>query len=52
MDAMVAHQEMSRLVLNSETVRARMLATLLGPGELSEALRVSSSGGSNAAPAP
>ncbi len=39
MDAMAAHQVMSKQALNSETIRARMLATLLGPGELWEALR-------------
>ena len=52
MDAMAAHQVMSKQALNSESIRARMLATLLGPGELWAALRVASSGGSNAAPAP
>lgn len=39
MDAMSAHQAMSRQALNSEQVRARILSTLLGPGELWEALR-------------
>ncbi len=38
-DAMAAHQNMSRQALNSEAVRARMLAVLLGPGELWETLR-------------
>ena len=52
MEAMAAHQAMSKQALNSENIRARMLATLLGPGELWEALRGASSGGSNAAPAP
>lgn len=36
---MSAHQAMSRQALNSEQVRARILSTLLGPGELWEALR-------------
>ena len=48
MDAMAAHQVMSKQALNSETIRARMLATLLGPGELWEALR----GASGAASTP
>ncbi len=39
MDAMAAHQTMSKQALNSEIIRARMLATLLGPGELWEQLR-------------
>lgn len=52
MEAMAAHQVMSRQALNSENIRARMLATLLGPGGLWEALRVASSGGTNATPAP
>jgi type I restriction enzyme, R subunit len=39
MDAMDANQAMSRQVLNSETLRARLLTTLLGPGQLWEALR-------------
>jgi type I restriction enzyme R subunit len=39
MDAMAAHQVMSKQALNSESIRTRMLATLLGPGELWEALR-------------
>ena len=46
MDAMAAHQAMSKQALNSESVRARMLAVLLGPGELWEALR----GGDGARP--
>jgi type I restriction enzyme R subunit len=39
MDAMAAHQSMSKQALNSESIRARILATLLGPGALWEALR-------------
>ena len=39
MDAMAAHQTMSRQALNSDMVRARMLSVLLGPGALWEALR-------------
>ena len=39
MDAMAAHQNMSKQALNSESIRARILATLLGPGALWEALR-------------
>ena len=39
MDAMAAHQTMSRQVLNSDNIRGRILATLLGPGQLWEALR-------------
>ena len=39
MDAMAAHQSMSRQALNSDSIRARILATLLGPGGLWEALR-------------
>ena len=39
MDAMSAHQEMSRQALGSEGIRARILATLLGPGELWQELR-------------
>ncbi len=39
MDAMAAHESMSKQALNSETVRARLLTVLLGPGELWEALR-------------
>jgi type I restriction enzyme R subunit len=38
-DAMAAHQAMSKQALNSESIRARMLAVLLGPGALWEALR-------------
>ncbi|MCG7363907.1 DEAD/DEAH box helicase family protein [Roseomonas sp. ACRSG] len=41
MDAMAAHQTMSRQALNSDNVRGRILATLLGPGQLWEALRAS-----------
>ncbi len=48
MDAMAAHQVMSKQALNSEAIRARMLTTLLGPGELWEALR----GGSGPSAAP
>lgn len=39
MDAMAAHQSMSRQALNSDNIRGRILATLLGPGQLWEALR-------------
>lgn len=39
MDAMAAHQTMSAQALNSEEKRARILATLLGPGRLWEVLR-------------
>ena len=39
MDAMTAHQEMSKQALGSEGIRARILSTLLGPGELWEELR-------------
>jgi type I restriction enzyme R subunit len=39
MDAMAAHQSMSRQALNSDNIRGRILATLLGPGELWETLR-------------
>lgn len=39
MDAMEAHQTMSRQALNSELIQARILSTLLGPGKLWEALR-------------
>lgn len=39
MEAMAAHQEMSKQALNSERVQAGMLAALLGPGALWEALR-------------
>jgi type I restriction enzyme R subunit len=39
MDAMAAHQNMSKQALNSESIRARILATLLGPGAMWEALR-------------
>ena len=39
MDAMAAHQSMSTQALGSETVQARILSTLLGPGALWEALR-------------
>jgi len=39
MDAMAAHQSMSRQALNSDSIRARILATLLGPSGLWEALR-------------
>jgi type I restriction enzyme R subunit len=52
MDAMAAHQVMSKQALNSETIRARMLATLLGPGELWEALRSSDLGGGGSASTP
>ncbi len=39
MDAMAAHQSMSTQALGSETVQARILSALLGPGALWEALR-------------
>ena len=39
MDAMAAHQTMSKQALNSDMIRARMLAALLGPGELWNSLR-------------
>ncbi len=39
MDAMVAHQSMSKQALNSDSLRARLLVALLGPGELWEGLR-------------
>jgi type I restriction enzyme R subunit len=39
MDAMAAHQSMSKQALNSEATRARILTVLMGPGELWEALR-------------
>ena len=38
-DAMAAHHSMSKQALNSESIRARILTVLLGPGELWEALR-------------
>ena len=44
MDAMAAHQVMSKQALNSESIRARMLATLLGPGELWDGLRGANAG--------
>lgn len=40
-DAMNAHQSMSRQALNSDEIRARILTTLLGPGDLWGALRSS-----------
>jgi len=43
--SMAAHQSMSKQALNSEGLRARLLAVLLGPGELWEGLR-----GKDAAP--
>ena len=39
MDADAAHGEMSKQALDSEKLRADMLAVLLGPGQLHEALR-------------
>jgi type I restriction enzyme R subunit len=39
MDAMAAHQTMSRQALESDDLRSRILSTLLGPGELWENLR-------------
>jgi len=39
MDTMAAHQSMSKQALNSDTLRARLLVTLLGPGRLWEGLR-------------
>ena len=50
MDAMSAHQSMSTQALNSESAQARILSTLLGPGELWKALR--SAGLGSAAPSP
>jgi type I restriction enzyme R subunit len=47
MDAMAAHQSMSKQALNSENIRARILATLLGPGALWEALRAQGGFGGN-----
>ena len=47
MDAIAAPQAMSKQALNSESIRARMLAVLLGPGELWEALRGVGSAGSH-----
>ncbi|WP_165943644.1 hypothetical protein [Roseicella aquatilis] len=47
MDAVAAHQSMSRQALNSESIQARILSTLLGPGELWAALR--GAGGETAA---
>jgi type I restriction enzyme R subunit len=44
MDAMEAHNAMSTQALNSEEKRARILAALLGPGQLWEALRGSAGG--------
>jgi type I restriction enzyme, R subunit len=38
-EAMAAHEIMSKQALNSESIRARILSVLLGPGELWEALR-------------
>ena len=37
MDADVAHSAMSKQALDSETLRAEMLAVLMGPGQLYEA---------------
>jgi type I restriction enzyme R subunit len=45
MDAMAAHQTMSTQALASQEKRARILATLLGPGQLWEALRGPPDGG-------
>lgn len=39
MDAMAAHESMSKQALNSDTIQARILSVLLGPGGLWEALR-------------
>jgi type I restriction enzyme R subunit len=39
MNAMIAHENMSKQALNSVAVRARLLTVLLGPGELWEDLR-------------
>ena len=39
MDAMAAHQAMSTQALGSDSVQARILSTLLGPGQLWQALR-------------
>ena len=38
MDAMAAHQSMSTQALGSQTVRARILSAILGPGALWEGL--------------
>jgi type I restriction enzyme R subunit len=45
MDAMAAHQAMSTQALASQEKRARILATLLGPGQLWETLRGPPDGG-------
>lgn len=42
MDALDAHQALSRQVLDSETVRRGLKDVLLGPGRLYEALKGSS----------
>jgi type I restriction enzyme, R subunit len=39
MDAMSAHESMSKQALGSERVQAGILSTLLGPGALWQALR-------------
>ena len=39
MDAMAAHESMSKQALNSDTIQARILSVLLGPGGVWEALR-------------
>ena len=39
MDTMAVHQSMSRQALNSDTIRAAMLATMLAQGGLWEAFR-------------
>ncbi len=39
MDTMAVHQSMSRQALNSDAIRGALLATILGPGALWEALR-------------
>jgi type I restriction enzyme R subunit len=51
MDAMAAHQSMSKQALGSENVQARILGTLLGPGALWEMLRANG-GQAGAAPGP
>ena len=38
-DAMSAHQAMSMQALGSDSVQARVLSVLLGPGQLRQALR-------------
>lgn len=49
-DAMSAHQAMSKQALGSERVQAGILSALLGPGALWEALRSAGASGSHSAP--